>query len=52
MKRLLNIIITIENKVKNNIALLMLFCMLITIGATFVFIMSEGNGVEYIYNQF
>lgn len=52
MKQLLNIITTIESKIKNNNFLLILFCMLISLGTAILFIVLEGNGVEYIYNQF
>lgn len=52
IKQLINTITAIENKIKRSGILLFVHCMIIVIGLIFMFLYSEGNKVNYIYNQF
>lgn len=48
----MSIIIAIDNKIKSNGLLLMLYCFIVILGVIIITVNSSSAKVNYIYNEF
>lgn len=48
----MNIIIAIDNKIKNRNIYLFLYCFLVIVGVILMTVYSSSDKVNYIYNEF